>query len=195
MKDWYLKQKYGLYLTLAYEGFNLPYDPTNRYEQTVGSPCVFSGGRQPRNIDDVADSFDVPRFIQDCVDMKVEYINLTLYHAHCYTLCPNKTLERLLPGHTSKRDLAREILDGLHAHGIKLQFYMHATIGDSATDSEREILGFTDSRDHYKRWNDFLNEFFGEIVARYPDVDSSSSSLTSHVREFPHVSDTYCTSG
>jgi hypothetical protein len=82
-------------------------------------------------------------------------------------------VESRLPGHASIRDLVRELIDALHAYGIKVQFYLHATIGDTFTEEQRAATGWYDATDHYRAWNDFINRFFDEFTARYrSDLDS-----------------------
>lgn len=164
--NWYLSSKYGLYVTWAYEG---PYKGPDTH---TACGC-YPDGRLPGSVDEIADAFDVRQFADDCKEMGVQYVNFTAYHAHMYVLYPSKVLESRLPGHTSKRDVIRELLDALHARGIKLQLYIHATIGDTMTEEERAALNWYDATDGYKQWNDFFNEFFDEMAARYgTDMDS-----------------------
>lgn len=168
-KKWYLSAKYGIYMTLSYEGYDRNPLP-RRYSDKCG---IFSDGRMPKDINEIADAFDVKYFAAFCRDIGVEYVNFTLYHAHIYTLCPNSALDRWLPGHTSRRDVIRELLDELHGYGIKLQLYVHATVGDTMTDAEREATGYNDPTGEYVKWNDFVNEVFAELIERYGnDMDS-----------------------
>jgi len=167
--NWYLASKYGLYVTIAYEGHNVN-PPTDRYVDGCG---IYPDGSMPSSADELADAFDVQQFAKDCEEMGVEYVTFTAYHAHLYVLYPSKVVESKLPGHTSKRDVIRELIDALHSKGIKLQLYIHATVGDTMTDEERDALGWHDSTGNYKQWNDFFNEFFDEMGARYgTDIDS-----------------------
>ena len=168
-KDWYLYAKYGIYMTLSYEGFDINPIP-RRYLDKCG---CFYDGRLPKNINEIADAFDVIGFADFCAEIGIQYVNFTLYHAHIYTLCPNPTLDRWLPGHTSRRDVIRELLDELHKRGIRLQLYIHSTVGDTMTDEEREMTGYNEPEGHFKRWNDFVNEVFTDIFKRYgTDMDS-----------------------
>lgn len=167
--NWYLTSKLALYITLSYEGHNIN-APSGRYLDGCG---CFPDGRMPENINDIADHFNVEAFADTAAEIGVEYVNFTLYHAHLYTLCPNHTLEQRLPGHTSRRDVIRELLDALHRRGIRLQLYIHATVGDTMTDEERKALNWYDSADHYRKWNDFFCAFFDELGSRYgTDMDS-----------------------
>ena len=165
-ENWYLSAKYGLYVTLAYEG---PYKGPNTH---TACGC-FPDGRLPLDVNELADTFDVRRFAGDCEEMGVQYVTFTAYHAHMYVLYPSEVLESRLPGHTSKRDVIRELIDALHVRGIKLQLYIHATIGDTMTEEERAALNWHDATDSYRKWNNFFNEFFDEMGARYgTDMDS-----------------------
>lgn len=129
----------------------------------------------------MADSFDAKRFAEDCAAFGVQYVNFTAYHAHLYMLYPSSVLNKRIPGHAAKKDVIREIINELHKKGIKLQLYIHSTIGDSMTEEEREQLGWYDMTDGYKKWNDFINELFDELCARYGrDIDSYYIDMIFH---------------
>ncbi len=167
--DWYLRAKYGIYMTMSYEGYDRNPLP-RRYLDTCG---VFSDGRMPTDINEIADAFDVQGFADFCHEVGLQYVNFTLYHAHMYMLCPNAALDRWLPGHTSRRDVLRELIDALHAYGIRFQVYIHASVGDTMTDAEREATGYNEPEGRFKRWNDFINDVFSDLCDRYgSDIDS-----------------------
>lgn len=166
--NWYLSAKYALYVTWAYEGSARGGTPRPH----VACGC-YPDGSLPGDVNEIADALDVGRFAEDCRDMGVEYVNFTAYHAHMYVLYPSRVVESRLPGHTSRRDVVGELADALHRRGIKLQLYIHATIGDTMTEEERARLRWHDKTGGYLAWNDFFNEFFGEMAARYRNrVDS-----------------------
>ncbi|MBR6427695.1 MAG: discoidin domain-containing protein, partial [Clostridia bacterium] len=60
-----------------------------------------------------------------------------------------------------------ELLDGLHRYGIRLQLYIHSTVGDTMTDAEREATGYNDGSNGYLKWNNFVNEVFDCLTKRY----------------------------
>lgn len=171
--NWYLTAKYGLYVTVAYEG------PGTGEHRCCG---CYPDGKIPQSVDEFADAFDVETFVRDCVEMGVEYVTFTAYHAHLYIVYPSETIEKYLPGHTSRRDLIRELIDSLHARGIKLQLYIHFTIGDTMTEEERRALHWYEAADGYSKYNNFVNEFADELTKRYGDeVDSYYIDMTHDV--------------
>lgn len=164
--NWYLKAKYGLYLTYQY-------NDADWVTQTGFGYTCYPDGRLTRSIDELANAFDATLFAQDCADMGVQYVTFTAYHGHMYVLYPSAVVESKLPGHTARRDVIRSLIDALHAKGIKLQLYIHASIGDSFTDAQKAATAYNDAAGHYKKWNDFINSFFDELSGRYgTDIDS-----------------------
>ena len=166
--NWFLSSKYAIYVTWAYEA---PH----------GACGCYPDGTLPVTFDEMADAFDARRFAEDCAAFGVQYVNFTAYHAHLNMLYPSRILNERIPGHTVKKDIIRELINELHKRGIKLQLYIHATIGDSMTDEEREVLGWHDSTGGYKKWNDFINELFNELCERYgTDIDSYYIDMIFH---------------
>ena len=160
--DWFLTSKYAIYVTWAFEGADSKH----------GCGC-YPDGSLPKTLDEMADAFDVERFATDCAEMGVQYVNFTAYHANMFVAYPSAAAEAMLPGHASRRDLVGELADALHRKNIKLQLYIHATIGDSMSEADRERLHWHDATDGYKHWNDLFNGFFGEMTARYQSkIDS-----------------------
>lgn len=166
--NWFLTSKYAIYVTWAFEG-------------SKGACGCYPDGSLPRSIDEMAEKFNLKKFADDCVEFGVQYVNFTAYHAHMNVLFPSKVLDKYIPGHTSSKDFIRELADELHIRGIKLQLYIHATIGDSMTEDERAALGWYDKYNGYKVWNDFINEFFNELCSRYgEDIDSYYIDMVFH---------------
>ncbi|GBF71813.1 hypothetical protein PA598K_00025 [Paenibacillus sp. 598K] len=166
--NWFLSSKYAIYVTWAYEGEN-------------GACGCYPDGQLPRTLDEMANAFDAKRFAEDCAAFGVQYVNFTAYHAHLYILYPSQVIEHYMPGHAASRDVIRELIDELHKHDIKLQLYIHATIGDTMTAEEHELLGWHDAAGGYRRWNDFINAFFEELCARYgTEIDSYYLDMIFH---------------
>ncbi|MHB8961854.1 MAG: discoidin domain-containing protein [Saccharofermentanales bacterium] len=164
--NWFLKAKYGLYVT--YQHNDADWVTQQRYTYTCRPDGTLS-----ENVDEIADAFDAESFAQDCIDMGVQYVTFTAYHGHMHVLYPSRFIERNLPGHTSSRDLIRDLIDALHARGLRLQLYIHASIGDTMMPADRARTGYDDPDRHFGRWNDFINTFFDELAARYgEDIDS-----------------------
>lgn len=170
MKDnkttWFLKAKYGLYVTYQYNGPD--WLPSQGYIFTCRPD-----GTLPDSVDETANSIDTKRFAEDCSEMGVQYVTFTAYHGHMFVMYPSKVVESVLPGHTSSRDLIRDLIDSLHAKNIRLQLYIHSSIGDTMIPADRARTGYDNPDNNYKRWNDFINAFFEELAERYgADIDS-----------------------
>lgn len=157
--DFFRTSKLALYVTYAYE---------------AGGPCgCYPDGTVPATFDEIVAGFNAESFADDCAEIGVDYVNFTAYHANMYPLYPSAYLQEHLPGHSACRDVIRDLIDALHSRGIKLQLYIHATIGDTMKEEDRTRLGYHDPTGGYKRWNDFVNGFFAELVERYgTDIDS-----------------------
>jgi len=77
--------------------------------------------------EDAINGFDTDRFVNALKKIGADHCLFTLTHAEQYLAFPNEVLESLLPGRTTKRDLIGEIIDGLHAEGIRfIAYYNHA---------------------------------------------------------------------
>ena len=55
-------------------------------------------------------AFDVDRFVRSLKKIGAGHVIFTLTHAEQYLAFPNETLESVLPGRTTKRDLIGEII-------------------------------------------------------------------------------------
>ena len=168
-KKWYSSAKYGINIMFSCEDSD-----RNPLSGCCSDKCrIFPDGRIPKNINEIANVFDVKCFAAFCRDIGVEYVNFPLCHEHIYTLCRNPALDKRIPGHSSGRDVIRELLDELHRYGIKLQLYVHVTAGDTMTDAGREATGYNDPTGGCKKRNNFANEVLAELIGRYgSDMDS-----------------------
>lgn len=125
------------------------------------------------SIDEFADNFDVEAYADKMREVGAEYVIFTAWHLGMYNLGPNKALEKWLPGHTAKRDLIGEVADALHKRGIKLIIYAHPNDGHDLKPGEKDRVGFI-TREKTETglmpvFNDFINEVYAEMVARYAD--------------------------
>ncbi len=169
--NWYLKAKYGLYVTFQH-----------CTELWPGGYTINSDGSLPPTLADTLQNFDLAKFADDCQEMGVEYVNFTSYHGGMFVLWPSQVVKNNLKGRSTAalegpqkdRDIVQELLTELHKRNIKLQLYIHATIGDTKFSLSAEDEAFwnevwDDPTGYYKKWNDFINDFFEEMVQRYGD--------------------------
>ncbi|MCX6876835.1 MAG: alpha-L-fucosidase [Verrucomicrobia bacterium] len=86
------------------------------------------------------------------------FVVLTTSHAFQYFPAPLATLEKILPGRTSKRDLVADLAAALGQRGIKLMLYYHLGASD---DSEwLKAAGFwdTDTSRFFGNWQAIITE-------------------------------------
>lgn len=111
------------------------------------------GPLKPYN--EAVNAFNVNAFVNMVIKTGAGYVIFTTNHAEPYFPAPIKEWEKTYPGHTTQRDLIKEIADRLHDHNIKLFLYMATHVYakyDSVSDEE------------FKRLNKTL---IGEVGERY----------------------------
>ena len=130
----------------------------------------------PKSIDEVADSFDIKRFVQDLQAFRPDYISFTAWHASMNPIFPSAAMDKWRgQGHAARRDVIGELIQELKPTGIKLFLYIHPSDGHDMTKEDQEKLGWNESLDQgkgwkpgtYTKWNNFMNEVFDEMCARY----------------------------
>jgi hypothetical protein len=82
-----------------------------------------------------------------------------------YFPAPLKSLDRILPGRTTQRDLIGEVAEALGQRGIRLLLYYH--LGSDADRAWQEASGFwkTDPTEFWNNWTNVI----GEAGERYGD--------------------------
>jgi hypothetical protein len=128
----------------------------------------------PKSIDELAGSFDIPKFVRDIQAFNPEYLTLTAWHAEMNPIFPSPAMEKWRgPGHDAKRDVIAELIKELKPTGIKLFLYIHPSDGHDMSRQDQEALGWNESQGDqwapgkFVKWNDFMNDVFGEMCARY----------------------------
>ena len=128
----------------------------------------------PKSIDEVANSFDIKRYANDVAAFKVEYIVFTAWHAEMNPIFPSQAMDKWRgPGHSAKRDVIAELITELKAKKIPLYLYIHPSDGHDMQPQDQEKLGWNESKGDgwepgkYVKWNNFMNEVFDEMCARY----------------------------
>lgn len=156
----YAQLKYGIFV--HYGWGNVP-------GAGSGYPITqYPDGSYPTSVDEVANNFDVQGFANDMADAKVQYVIFTAWHGGMYPLFPSEAMEDWLgPGHASQRDLIGEVLDALHAKGIKVYLYTQPEEAHNFSASEKAAVGFINSSTYSQTFNDFINDVYGEMVERY----------------------------
>lgn len=181
--------KYGFFVHYVWGG--------DAYSVTVNKD-----GSKPAGIDDLADRFDAEGFARDLAAMNVEYVLFTAWHANMNTLYPSKVMDKWLPGHSSKRDVIGDMIKACKAKGIQVLLYTHPRDGHDFNDADMARTGWHRGQgsnpDFEKwdraKWNDFINEAYGELVERYGNdilglyLDEGSGSADSYrVVDYPRL--------
>jgi hypothetical protein len=133
-----------------------------------GTGILLSNGTTARDIDQFADSVNIDCVAEEIATLGFEYVILTDFHGLGTTLHPCTALDRWRgSGYTSKRDVVGEMIAKLKEKGIRVILFTHPLDGHDYLAEQREKLGWNDPNGNYRRWNDFINDVYAEIVERY----------------------------
>ncbi len=142
---WFQKARYGIMVTW-----------TNQSMPRHGEPKPYAQA--------VAD-FDVPGFADQMERTGAGLVVMATSHAYQYFPAPLESLDKVLAGRTSRRDLVAELADALGKRGIRLMLYHHLGAG---SDTEwLDACGFweTDTTRFFNNWRAVISEAGG----RYKD--------------------------
>ena len=137
------------------------------------SPTQRSGAKrpdgtpfEPGSINEFADAIDVEAVADDMKALGFEYVLITDFHGYGTMLHPSAVSDRWRgPGYASDRDVIGEMIAALKKRGIGFILFTHPLCGHIYAD--REKLGWDDPTDGYKKWNDFVNDIYGELADTY----------------------------
>ena len=181
--------KYGFFVHYVWGG--------DAYSATVNKD-----GSKPKGLDDLADRFDAEGFARDIQTMNVEYVLFTAWHADMNVLYPSKVMDKWRPGHSAKRDLIGDMIKACKARGISVLLYTHPRDGHDFTDADMAKTGWHRGQGSHPdfnkwdnaKWNDFINESYGELVDRYGNdilglyLDEGSGEADSYrVVDYPRL--------
>ena len=136
---------------LAAEGQRVPHSHYQRANTDWLARCHFGIGTHwtaqtvPRNgppkpFQKAVDDFDLDGFIRTVEDAGADYVLFTSAHALQMLPAPHPVLDKILPGRTCKRDLIRELADGLAAKGKHfLVYYNHSCNHSQDPEWERAV--------------------------------------------------------
>ena len=151
------KMKYGFFVHYVWNGTNNPvYYPETRNRD----------GSLPAGLDDLANRFDATGFANDLASMGVEYVFFTAWHNNMNCLWPSPVMNRWLTGHTSQRDVLRDMITAVKAKGIKVLFYTQAWEGYTLSPAEQAATGWGPTF-NLTTWNSFINELYADLISRY----------------------------
>lgn len=165
-QNWYQRSRYGLFSHYTYGG--------SSYPQTVQPNGVVAP-----SLNALADAFDAEKYAADAARWGFQYVTFTAWHYAMHALYPSAVLNQWIPGHTSTRDVLRDLINALKPYGIKIMFYVHLTDGHDLTASEQTATGWNDSTNNYATWGNFINDLLVELGQRYGrDLDGLWIDMT-----------------
>lgn len=137
------------------------------------SPTQRSGAKrydgtpyEPGSINEFANAIDVEAVADEMKALGFEYVLITDFHGYGTMLHPSAASDRWRgPGYASERDVIGEMIAALKKRGIGFILFTHPLCGHIYAD--REKLGWDDPTDGYKKWNDFVNDIYGELADTY----------------------------
>ena len=97
-------------------GYGLMFQWTNRATPPKG-PI--------KNWEQKVNDFDLDQFVEIVDDSGASYVIWSVTWGNQYISAPVKSLDNLIAGRTTQRDLLAEMAERLHAKGIRLIFYYH----------------------------------------------------------------------
>lgn len=134
-------------------GYGLMFQWTNRATPPEGSIKPWE-----QKVND----FDLEGFVKMVEDSGAAYVLWSITWGNQYISAPIKSLDAIIAGRTTKRDLLGEMADALQARGIKLIFYYHYgyDCGHSIDADWMKASGGTkaDKTEFYKNWMAILSE-------------------------------------
>jgi len=126
--------------------------------------------------------FDVQAYADAVAETGAKWVVFTLAHGNVYWPGPSRTLDRLLPGRTCKRDLLMELANVLEKRGVRFSLYFNWSPGDLPW---REACGMNDETG--ERLGDSFASLFEETSRRYGRkvwgfvyIDSCFSAIYQH---------------
>lgn len=140
-------------------------------DNTSGSSCglVKPDGAVSRGINAYCSELAIDKVVEDIARLGFEIVYVTDFHGLGTTLHPSEVIDRWRGKgvYTAERDALGEFIAKLKAKGIYTVIFTHPLDGHDYGKEQQELLGWNDPTDHFKRWNDFVNEVYAELAIRY----------------------------
>lgn len=156
----------GLFAHYMFPGIPYKGEHQKGDDKYMWGATQWADGSTVQSLDELADNFNAEDFAATAESMRAQYIIFTTSHANMNVLFPSEVIRRYLPGHCSNRDVLRDLIKSLTARNIRVMFYIHPSDGHDFSKEDKERAGWDDEAP-YKRWNDFINEYYAELVDRY----------------------------
>lgn len=112
----------------------------------------------PKSYADAVHDFDVERYADQIARGGAGFVVLTTTHGPHYFPAPLASLDAILPGRTTARDLVADLIDALGRRGIRLFLYYH--LGAQSDPEWLKVSGFfdTDTSKLFGNWQKMIRE-------------------------------------
>ena len=143
--EWFQKARYGMMVHWTKQSMPLNGDQKT-YEEAVNA-------------------FDVEKFADNMKLTGAGFVVVTTSHAFQYFPAPLASLDKILAGRTTKRDLVADLADALGKRGMKLFLYFHPGAHNDAEWLNASGFWKTDTTPFFNN----LQSIFTEVGERYKD--------------------------
>lgn len=129
------------------------------------SPQGATPEEKTADLNRTVDNFDVEYFLQQFDRTRADWLIVTLGQTTGYFCAPNEYLDSLAPGHTPRRDLVREIGEGLRKRNKRMILYLAA--GSPGDPVCRDVFKWGSEGD-MGRYLEFVRSYasrYGDLVA------------------------------
>jgi hypothetical protein len=133
---------------------------------------------EPKSYDEAVAAFDVEAFADQASRTGAGFVVLTTSHAMHYFPAPLESLDRILPGRTSRRNLVSDLAAALARRGMKLMLYYH--LGASSDPDWIKASGAfdTNTEKFFGNWRAIISEagdHYGDQLAGWWFDDGSTN--------------------
>jgi len=133
---------------------------------------------EPKPYDQAVSDFNVEAFADQMKQTGAGFVLITTSHAFQYFPAPLKSLDNILPGRTSRRDLVADLAAALSKRGLRLMLYYH--LGASDDSDWLKACGFweSDTSRLFNNWQAVISEagqrYKGQLAGWWFDDGSTS---------------------
>lgn len=155
---WFQQARYGMMVHWTKQSMPLTGEPKS-YEQAVAD-------------------FDVETFADTMKSTGAGFVVVTTSHAFQYFPAPLKSLDAIIPGRTTARDLPAELAAALAKRGMKLFLYFHLGAHDDAEWLKASGFWETDTSKFFNNWKSIISEAgerYGDKLAGWWFDDGSTN--------------------
>ena len=118
--------------------------------------------------EEAVNAFDTERFAETVAKAGADHVIFTLAHADQMLAFPCKTLDKILPGRTTKRDLISEIIASLKKRNIRFIAYYNHSCNNKDDLEWKEACGYAAGKDgDLDLFADNICAIVSEISQRY----------------------------